>query len=500
MLINKWDKGLSQVIESSLIDTAFGTSYNNIDNKTISLAPLKQDKELATVVDKYIYKFKEVWLSFNTYRSYVEFQNRLYYTDGINKPKKTSDGVTWYNIGIEKPIAQISTISVATPGNLTGTYQWCYTYYNINDGTESQPNEFSPEVTITAGKATFDLVASTDPQVTNIRLYRLGGNLVNMVKVIELTNTSVTYTDNIADIDVSGEALASETYKPPEVTLTNLTEHNTMLFGSVGPILYYTDIASPNYWSPFNFIELDATITGLGTTVNGLLVFTSNKTYIITGTTPSSFSRYVLSTSQGCKSAKSIQSIQTLLAWVSNDGICASNGSSIEVVSQNYLGKVNLDIKSSAIYDNEYYLALADKTIIVDYRETPIFKTIDIVTESLFYSINEDKLYYSKAGKLNEVYGNTSNRSLLFRSGKITEGSITNRKNYSNLYIYTTGTMEFKLYLNGILRHTYILNDGFNDIDIPSQYRYSYYMEYEITGINKVLEIEYKVEGRQNGK
>lgn len=501
MQLNNFSMGINLRLAPHLIRPEEGTTYINIDNTSLSLSPLNQDTNINLTGGNSIAYFKGSWITSTQVRDYVEFQNKLYYTNGIDRPQKSTNGTTWYNLGIDKPLAKISTISVATPGNLNGTYQWCYTYYNSTDGTESMPNEFSAEVVVTSGKATVTLVASTDPQVNKIRLYRIGGNLLYMTMVVELNNTNQTYEDNIADINVTSISLSSENNGVPQTGLQFLTEFNTMMFGAKGSILYFTDIAFPNYWGPFNFIEFEADIAAIGTTVNGLLVFTKSRTYTITGNTPGGLTKYLLSSYQGCKTNRSVQSLSGGCIFVSNDGICITDGTQITILSNLKFNKLNLDIIDSAIYDDEYYAILSDKTIIVDFKSgQPIFKYIDIIGQSIYYSHDLDNLYYSKTNAIYSCFTSNTKRSLQYKSGKISEGSLTNRKNYNNMYIYATGIMQCKVYIDSVLLNTYTLVSGVNDITVPVASRYGYYMELEFSGNNEILEVEYKVEGRQNGK
>lgn len=497
MQLNHFQGGLNTRISPNLISQNEGVKYTNIDNSKISLVPLKEDLNTLLTGGNSIIYFNDTWIVSSEVRDYVEFQDKLYYSNGVTRPQKSSDGTTWYGLGIDAPSNKISTIGVSTPGNLTGTYQWCYTYYNSVDGTESGPNEFSPEIVISSGKATFDLVASTDPQVDRIRLYRLGGNLLYMTMVIELANSSVTYEDNISDINVTSISLSTENTGPSPEGLLYLTEFNAMLFGAVGPTLYFTEIAYPNDWGKLNFIELEADITGIGSTVNGLLIFTKSRTYVITGNSTSTLTKYLLSSYQGCTYHKSIQSVRGGCIFTSNDGICIADGTNIEVVSTNKLGKVSYNVIDSAVYDEEYYLVTTTKTIVCDFRHGSIsFKELDIIGQTMYYSHLLDSLYYSKDNKIYKVFGDESNRTMVYKTGYLSEGSLTNRKTYNNIYIYSTGDMQVEIFIDGISLGIQDLVSGVNDITTSVSKRYGYYMELEITGSNSVLEIEYKVENK----
>ena len=270
--VNLFNSGLSTRLEPHLIQTSEAVEYENINNSIGSLGPIQGDTDEGETVDSTIVNFQDAWLSADTVVDYLEFQETLYYSDGTGKPQKTDDGTTFYNLGIEWPENAPGTADNGS-GSLSGTYQYCYTYYNDNDGTESAQSVYSDEETFIGFQVTVE--ASADPQVTNIRLYRLGGALSSMTLVTTLTNTNQTYTDIVADVDIAGNVVLDAYNNQPAPTgLTHLIEANAMLFGSIGAKLYYSEIAEPNYWSTFNFIDVDSDITGIGAVSNGLLVFT----------------------------------------------------------------------------------------------------------------------------------------------------------------------------------------------------------------------------------
>ena len=88
-------------------------------------------------------------------------------------------------------------------GNLNGAYAgWEYTY--ITSAGETLPGSRSSSLTAVSanhGKVDITVVASDNPLVTGINIYRpaAGGSTYKLVNAAILTNTNQTYTDNIAD-------------------------------------------------------------------------------------------------------------------------------------------------------------------------------------------------------------------------------------------------------------------------------------------------------------
>lgn len=97
MKIQLFDGGVSRYIAPQLLELNQGVVYENIDNAIGVLTPVKQALDSALAVGKFPYYFRAgaEWIASETQRSYVEFQNRLYYSDGI-APKKYAGSGVWH--------------------------------------------------------------------------------------------------------------------------------------------------------------------------------------------------------------------------------------------------------------------------------------------------------------------------------------------------------------------------------------------------------------------
>jgi hypothetical protein len=384
---------------------------------------------------------------------------------------------------------------------LNGNLQYAYTYYNINDGAESRFSLLTGEIKVNSGKVKLrGFIKSNDSQVTHIRLWRIGGGLTEFTKVDEIPVENITdsyeYIDDKKDIS-DNEVLDNDNLGQAK-EFSYMTEYNNMLFGIKDDKVYFSDIGNINAWSPYNFIEFPYTLTGLGATPNGLLVFTKFKTYIITGNSPTTLSKFLLDASQGCISYKSIQSINGLCVWASTDGICSSEGGIPIIQTMDRLGKLKLKPTSSIVFDNVYYLSCDDIMYALDTRfGQPCIRTLDGNYNSL--TIYNDELYGIKNGNFVKLFSGDV-KQFNYKSPKLTEQLLTMIKNYKVFYIYAEKEVNFKIYIDGELVINKQLQNGFNEIKIPQDKRLGYYIEFEINGIGKVYEIEYKAEGRQNGR
>jgi len=501
-----FNAGKNTRVSPHLISPNEGVLFSNIDNSNATIKPIKTSlSELQNFgANTGFYFFAGNWIAKNYNTDYVEFQEKLYYSDAVGIPQKTSDGTNFYNLGITTPSTKpvVAYTGTLDPLN-TMVRQYCYTYYNAVDGTESAPSAYSLEVSYTANNiAITNILPSTDLQVSHIRIYRLGGPYTTMVLVDTIASTSIAYTDIIGDLAIPGDVLSSGNAGQAPVGLAHLAEHNAMFFGSVNDKLYFSDIAFVNNWNPFFFLDFDRTIIGIGSTQNGLLVFTEDKTYIITGTTPNTLSKSLLHGTQGCLNHKTIKYIENQLVWLSIDGICVSNGGGVQVASLNKLGKLDYTSISAEIWDNQYFLFHSTGTLVMDFRfGQPIYKDLALVVTGTWYSSVFDKLYYTlNTGALYSLFNGNSTLPYTYKTGKLTDGALTIVKNYKVFYIYCYGTSSLKIYIDGTLSITKAIVNGLNEVKLPQGDRLGYYVEFEFTGTGEIVEIEYKVEGRQNGR
>lgn len=492
MQLAQFSGGKSNRLAPQFIQPTEGVIFKNIETTRGILEPIKSPLDLSISINKYFYKFKDTFISSNSKRYYLEYQEKLYYTEENTYPKKF-DGTTENRLGIVGPTNIPVTVTDGV-GPHIGTYQYCYTYYNEVDGTESKPSTYSDEIEATNEALRTQIILSDDPQVTHIRLYRIGGDITTMTLVIQLDNVSVFYTDSIADLDIDGSVLDTyNSYEAPD-NLKYLVEAYASFFGAVGDKLWFSAAGFPNAWSPLQTIDFDADITGIGVLPEGILVFTKYKTYIITGTDSSTFVKYLLSSDQGCIAHSSINFIQNILVWASQDGICSSNGTAIQVISQDKLGNLDLVIESSLVFEDVYYLSTPTTLLCLDMRYNPIFKEFEVQGD--YIASFDDTLYIHNNGALFELLKGTTDLTFTYKTGLLTDGGLTFNKNYSTIKARVIGELIVKVYIDEILVDTTIINEEeINTVDISlgrvSQAGFS--LEFEVSGTGKLFEISYKV-------
>lgn len=388
------------------------------------------------------------------------------------------------------------------------TYSYVYTYYNSTNGNESAPCDPSEEIIAYEplgseyGNSRLDLAtftATADAQVDKFRVYRIGGALSNYTLVATLDDTATVYVDNTSDIDLAGNhVLDTLGYQEAPTDLRYMTEAYAMLFGALDDKLYYSNIAVPDAWPATNFIDFDDTITGMAPVQGGLLVFTMFKTYIVVGTTPSSFSKYLVDSEQGCLGHNTIEFVNGSVVWLSQDGLCTTTGGSAQIISLPQLGKLSLTgVQNAQVLDSVYYLAHDAGILVMDFRYNVTVRNIGLVVDWL--GAYADSLYFTQGGDLYTMFAG-ENMAYVYKSPMLTDGSYSHLKIYKDFYIKYNGNVKVTLYVDGEVINTKELsgNKSYNLKALSGSEGYG--LEIELEGTAEISEIEYKVTGRQNGR
>lgn len=383
-------------------------------------------------------------------------------------------------------------------GKLDGVYTYILTYLNNNDGAESAPSDVSDELDLTDGGyiTINNIPISGDAQVTHKRLYRVGGFLGELTQVVQIENSVTTFVDNIKDTDVQGHILDTTTAYPAPSGLKYLQEAYAMLFGAIDTYLRFTPVGKPDQWPESYYLQFDAPLTGIAPVANGILVFTQYRTYIVTGTGPTSLSQYLLSSDQGCIAYESVQLIATEAVWASTDGLCSSSGNRPTVITKDKLGKITLNPIDSAIYDEAYYLMEANNSILC--YKGGIIARYDFNVSSL--AVANDSLYGYRDGKLWEFFTGSTPAYFKFTSARFTEGKFTANKTYKKIFLYSRGRVIINILINDVIVQTKELNgeDSFT-IQVPQELQRGFYIQFQLEGTGEVSELEYVIGDQSSG-
>lgn len=272
------------------------------------------------------------------------YGNFAYLTDGVDQPLKMArDTGTLTKWGIDPPLTA-PTVAVGTGTLLTGQYYWCYTYLNSVTNQESSHSPISQQLTLNAQAGAIPVLASTDAQVTNINLYRLGGTSSTWTLAQTAANANATLNDNVADTALIGQTLTLHQDPPARFRAVCMHKDRAWGFGYDTPYpftftaanVYTTTPAQPadlwfsNYAIPGAFDCVNSVLpigrnnygdTAVGMCSNGslLFVFKNYSAWLIFGDSEQDF-RPVPALGVGAYSQELICSAYGLAFWVSPDG------------------------------------------------------------------------------------------------------------------------------------------------------------------------------------
>lgn len=435
---------------------------------------------------------------------------------------RTGDGIATMTLVLSVPNTTATITDSIRTANLPGpeikaqsgisgnaeTLQYCYTYYNVQDGVESIPSEISAEISLAANKDVLisGIVASTDTQVDLIRIYRIGDGVTEYTLVREIPNEgTTTFIDDIATLSLEATLLDSFNNYPPPSDLKYITEAYGIMFGSVGDKVRFSLIGEPDYWPPSNEIDFAHTITGLFPVPNGVLVFSRTKTDILAGTNSSNFAVLPISGEHGSVSHYSGKLVKNTPTWVSLDGISNYSGGVVRIVSKEALGKLSLNVVNTAVYNEEYYISLSDGTLLVmDTRFNISFKKYSFSSKIDNILTYDDILYARQGDNLVTLFNGITDAPFTYLSPVFTDGEHSNVKLYNNIYIRLDSAegIIVKVFIDG-LEVLYKVLQGIgkvHDITPPADYQRGTGIQFKLEGSGTVYEIDYKVVGRQNGR
>ena len=192
------------------------------------------------------------------YNSFNDTTNQIFALNGTDRKRVTADGVNEWGI---TPSSTVPTIAVGAGTGLTGDYNVKYTYARFNGTTlitESNPSAAAIAAqTLSNQDLSVTWVASTDPQVTHVRLYRTlaGGSEFFFDQSVAIGSLQIdTSTTDVA----LGTTVSINHDRPPLGTVVAGPFYNGVCFIAKGHNLHYCLSKQPEYFPSTNFIEVGA--------------------------------------------------------------------------------------------------------------------------------------------------------------------------------------------------------------------------------------------------
>jgi hypothetical protein len=260
---------------------------------------------------------------------FVVSNNTCYFGNGTDMKK--FDSVTVTNWGIAGPVAGPTLALVGGTMNVFTSWCYVYTYFNSNTQHESSPSPVSVcSGVFAASNVSLGVVASTDPQVTNIRVYRTpDGGAADPVLMQEIsnspfTNTTGTVTDSTLDVNLSIRTAPEFFRNNPPTPSKGFVTYGGRIWGFINNTVYYSgfeEIANgvPEESWPGglsgNFYPYATEVFAVASLIDGISVFEAERIGKIEGDTLDTFRRYTLLEKRGTRSRTTVVSLGGSVVW-----------------------------------------------------------------------------------------------------------------------------------------------------------------------------------------
>lgn len=251
------------------------------------------------------------------------------------------------NWGITAPSAA-PVVSAIAAGALTGSYMAKYTYIRKSGGNlvhESNPSPASAAQSLTSENLGVTVIASTDADVTNIRIYRTVASGTTFLFDQEVSNAAATITSSQIDGGL-GAAVDEDNDLPDAATIVHALRDRLWTNDSArGSRIRYTKRFFPEAQPANNFVDLtpeSITVTGISSINGVLIVFTKTSKYRIVeqvsgieaigedipfiGAATNDFVVFELPSSRGCLAPNAIVSVAPGIIYPTKDGLFLTTG------------------------------------------------------------------------------------------------------------------------------------------------------------------------------
>lgn len=189
------------------------------------------------------------------YNQYNDTTQNVFVLNGSDRKRIESSSV--YEWGITPPSSAPTDAAGASTG-LTGTYKAKITYCRKSGSTvlsESNPSDASAGETLANQSFSVTWTASSDPQVTHVRVYRTLANGSTYYHDQDVAIGTLTVDTNTADTALGAE-LHSDHDRPPTGEVAAGPFYNGTVFVADGNKLYYSKPKQPEYFPANNYIEV----------------------------------------------------------------------------------------------------------------------------------------------------------------------------------------------------------------------------------------------------
>ena len=383
---------------------------------------------------------------------------------------------------------------------------------------EGPVSDESGSITLNSVTQSIELsgVSGIPNDVTKVRVYRVGGDYARYYWLVDIdvsNNQIATYSDISLDVGSTAITPNLDTHPIPS-KLSNIVNANGFFIGSKDSKIYVSEYGNPHSWPTSGEYDIDGEITAIADSQGEAVVFTDNVIYRVRGFNYDEMTLQSIPQSQGVSNAKKYSLTKYLgaLYFISNDGLCEFDGSTIRVVSYGNFDKFpEINVPRGAFKDGVLYLfegstQSTNKGVKVDFRTgSPVFSRISQkASVRALYNRENDTLYVKDSVASGAYESDQHPVALTHESGVISFGDLDSTK------VLFKVTVKYKS--NGTISESgYIqlkddTNSVFSTLSLPyttgeycsyfplEAYRVLKYMSYIVTGKVTIYEIDFDFE------
>jgi len=441
---------------------------------------------------------------------------RTYYSDGT-APKVinnlTLDGTDPQDnpaapktLGVPAPASAPSVTGSNGSATTTESYFYVYTYVNTR-GEESAPSPVSSMVTRTIDGSTSITGFSAPPSgtyesITLIRIYRTQSTSTSGADFFFLREIAVGTTTTTDDNRALGETIATTTWLLPPTNLTFLKAlWNGMLAGISGNGVRFCEPYVPYAWPvAYEVLPPDSKAVALGVFGQQLLVLTTGRPLLVSGSSPESMDQQLLEVPHACVAPKSVVSMGYGVAWAAADGLV-------------FYGSGGAKLLTAGVMTREDWQAIVPSTIVGSFHEGLYFGSYTVLGTTKAFMIdpqNPQGMHFLSAGYPATYYDDLLDQLYVLNGTSIQKWDAGS----AMTYVYRSKTFHqphavnfacaevvadsypvtFRLYADGALRHTQTVTSQ-TPFRLPSGFRaHDWQLEVEGTAAVQMVAIASSVE------
>lgn len=274
------------------------------------------------------------------YNAYNDTTQNVFALNGTDR--KRVEGSSVYEWGIAAP-GTAPTIAAGASTGLTGAYNVKYTYCRKSGSTvicESNPSDAgAAAVTLSNDSLSISWTASSDSQVTHVRVYRTaaGGSTYYHDQDVAVGTTTLDTTTADGSL---GSEVATTHDRPPLGSVVAGPSYGGVCFILKDNLLYYCSAKQPEYWPSTYYLEVSPpqfTLQAIVFYNSQPYVLTKQRMYYIQGTGHNSFFPFPLDSLTGCVNSQAACAVHGQgIYHVGTDGIYLWSSKDVKVSSARY--------------------------------------------------------------------------------------------------------------------------------------------------------------------